>query len=332
MPRKWTSEEVLDIAGGFRPTCVLFTAAELNIFSLLKAKSMGAQALADELKIDIRATNFLLDALAAMGFLTKQNKEYKVCPEVAELLSEDSAKSILPAIRHSARCLRRWVRLPEVMKEGGVAEVFLQSIRSDSDGLEAFIGAMDNFSAPVADDVISKLGRLNFSHLLDVGGGSGTWTIAFLRAYPQAKATIFDLGEVIPMAQKRIAQAGLADRVRFVGGDFYKDELPKEADFVWLSAIAHQNSRGQNQELFAKIYSVLKKRGMLALRDVVMDESRTRPEAGALFAINMLVSTEAGGTYTFEEFQADILGAGFAEAALIWQDEFMNSLICAKKL
>ena len=330
MTKKWAADELMAIVRSFQPACVLLAAADLNVFTILKTKPMSAKAIADKLKADTRAITILLDALAAMALLTKQNKEYSLSSEVAQLLTEDSSRSILPAIRHQANCLRRWVQLPQVIKNGQPAERILNT-HSETEDVAAFIGAMDNFSTPAAADVIRKLGTLNFGHLLDVGGASGTWTIEFLRAVPEAKATLFDLPEVIPMAKEHIAKAGLTDQVEFVEGDFYTDDLPAGADFIWLSAIAHQNSRQQNQELFSKLYTVLENGGKLVLRDVVMDESRTKPEGGALFAINMLVATEGGGTYTFDEFRMDLLNAGFTNITLIQQDEFMNSLISTVK-
>ncbi len=331
MTKKWTAEEIITVARGFQPACVLLAAADLNVFTILKTKPISAKAVADKLKADTRAITILLDALAAMALLTKQNEEYSLPSEVAQLLTEDSSRSILPALRHQANCLRRWVQLPQVIRNGQPAERRILNIHSETEDIAAFIGAMDNFSTPVATDVIGKLGTLNFCHLLDVGGASGTWTIEFLRAIPEAKATLFDLPEVIPMAKEHIAKAGLADRVEFVEGDFYTDDLPAGADFIWLGAIAHQNSRQQNQQLFSKLYTALENGGKLVLRDVVMDESRTKPQGGALFAINMLVATEGGRTYTFDEFRMDLLNAGFANITLVQQDEFMNSLISAVK-
>ncbi len=291
---------------------------------------MDVTTISNKLETDLRATTVLLDALVALELLNKQNDKYSISPEVAEMLSENGKKSIIGGIRHQANCMRRWIQLPQVVKTGKPAQR-TPSIRGESEDQAAFIQAMDNFSGPIADDLIRKIKPLNFSHLLDVGGASGTWTIAFLKAVPESKATIFDLPEVIPMAQKRIAEAGLTDRVTFVGGDLYKDELPKGADFVWLSAIAHMNSREQNQQLFTKIHSAMEKGGTLVLRDIVMEGSRTKPQAGALFAINMLVATEGGSTYTFDEYQMHLLNAGFSNVDFIYDDHSMNSLVRAKK-
>jgi len=172
---------------------------------------------------------------------------------------------------------------------------------------------------------------LKFSHLLDIGGASGTWTIVFLNAVPEAKATLFDLPSVISMAERRIAEAGLSDSVNLVPGDFYADDLPDGADLAWLGAICHQNSREQNRALFTKIHKALNDDGVVVIRDVVMDQSHTKPKAGALFAVNMLVATEGGGTYTFDEYSEDLCAAGFVEAELVHRDELMCSLIRARK-
>lgn len=330
MAKQWIEEEVLQMVRAFQPSCILTTAADLDIFTLLDNEPMTAQMLSDKLSSGLRAATILLDALTALGFLTKQKNQYIVPAQIAEMLTETGCRNILPAVSHLANCHRRWLQLAQVVKTGRPAEV-PPSIRGETADRDAFIGAMDVFSAPLVSQIIEHLKPLSFQHLLDIGGASGTWTIAFLNAVPKAKATIFDLPDVIPLAEKRIAEADLNDRVTFAAGDFYSDELPKDADFVWLSAVTHQNSRRQNRALFTKIYSSLQENGIVVIRDVVMDESRISPQAGALFAVNMLVCTEAGGTYTFDELQEDLSHAGFTEVTLLYKGEYVDSLILAKK-
>jgi precorrin-6B methylase 2 len=330
MAEKWTKEKLACTARDYQKACVLLAAVDLNIFSILKAKGLSAQVLARKIKVNVRGIKVLLDALVALELVEKQDENYNLTAEAEQFLTDDSDDSILPGLRHHANCFRRWVQLPNVIINGRPAERFL-NIHNESEVTAAFIGAMNNFSAPMAAEVISGLGKLNFKHLLDVGGASGTWTIEFLRAVPKAKATIFDLPEVIELAKKRIAGAQLSDRIELVAGDFYEDELPKGADFVWLSAIAHQNSRQENRRLFSKIFSALDKEGRLVIRDVVMNQSHTQPIAGALFAVNMLVGTEGGGTYSFEEYCSDLESCGFKNVTLVKQTEAMNSIISAEK-
>jgi hypothetical protein len=124
---------------------------------------------------------------------------------------------------------------------------------------------------------------------------------------------------------------GLRSRVNLVKGDFYTNPLPKGCDLAWVSAIVHQNSRQQNRELFRKIYRALDNGGRIAIRDVLMEKSRTAPISGALFAVNMLVATEGGGTFTFEELRDDLKAAGFSGAKVVRRDDGMNSVVVARK-
>jgi len=266
----------------------------------------------------------------ALDLLEKQADLYSIAPGVAALLTEGSPINVLAAVRHQANCLRRWVQLARVIRHGGPAER-APSIRGQVADCEAFIGAMNDFTASAAPDTVARLESLQFQRLLDVGGASGTWTRAFLLAAPEATAVLFDLPEVIPLARKRLTAAGLIDRVTLVGGDYNVDELPGGADFAWLSAVAHQNSRDQNQALYARIHAALAAGGTLVIRDIVMDDSRTVPAAGALFAVNMLVATEGGNSYTLDEFRDDLIQAGFADVELIHKDDWMNSVILARK-
>ena len=330
MAKQWSAEEVLQAAWSFQQACVLTAAADLNVFSALHDEPMTADALAREIGADLRATTILLDALAALEFLTKEDDRYAVEGDLAELLSDKSAKNVLPMVRHLSNCLSRWAQLARVTQSGKPAER-IASVRGQAADQVAFIGAMHNISAPMAAEVVGRLRPLEFRHLLDIGGASGTWTMAFLDAVPEARATLFDLPDVVPMAQQRLSEAGLRDRVTLVPGDFYVDDLPAGADLAWLGAICHQNSRAQNRELFGKIHKTLVDDGCIIIRDVVMDPSHIDPVRGALFAVNMLVATERGSTYTFDEYAEDLREAGFEGVTLVYRDEFMNSLIRAFK-
>jgi ubiquinone/menaquinone biosynthesis C-methylase UbiE len=191
---------------------------------------------------------------------------------------------------------------------------------------------MNDVSGPMAPAVVKDISSVPFTHLLDVGGGSGTWTLAWLAVNPSAKATLYDLPHVVPMAEARLRAAGQLDRVRLVPGDFEKDpQLPTGADLAWISAIIHQQNRAENRDLFAKTFRALRPAGRVLIRDIVMDDSRTRPAVGALFAINMLTATRTGGTFTLAEIRQDLEASGFREIRQIRQDPWMNSVVMATK-
>ena len=325
-----TGDEILEISRSFQRSSVLAAAVDLDLFSALGLRSRTARELAADLGADARGIEVLLDALVSLGLLSKQGGEYSVPEGVAPLLGRHGPGSILAMAQHQANCLRRWAQLAKVVKTGRPAER-APSIRGEDADRAAFIGAMDNISGPMADGLVRELDSIQFRHLLDVGGASGTWTIAFLRARPAAEATLFDLPEVIPLAERHLREVGLKNRVRWVAGDFLEDPLPRGADLAWVSAIAHQNSRKQNRLLFGRIFEVLETGGSILLRDIVMDPDRTSPPQGALFAVNMLVGTEGGGTFTFDELREDLEAAGFSEVALLRRDQGMNSIVLGKK-
>lgn len=328
--KEWTALELSDLIRSYQGACILAAAAELDLFTLFAKGNFTAIEAAGKTGADTRAMTVLLDALAAMKLLLKDNEHYSVPESVSRTLSDGRPGSQLAMAQHQANCMRRWAQLAEVVKTGKpVCRV--PSIRGAAGDQQSFIEAMDNISAPMADGLIGEVQPLRFSHVLDVGGASGTWTLAFLRANPAARATIFDLADVIPQARERISKAGFADRVNFVSGDFSRDALPAGADLAWVSAIVHQNSREQNRDLFGKIHAALERGGQILIRDIVMQESRTEPVAGALFAINMLVGTPLGTTFTFNELREDLHASGFDKARMLRHDEGMHSIVWAGK-
>jgi predicted O-methyltransferase YrrM len=330
LPRPWTAEEVLALGRSYQGAAVLAAAAELDVFSAVSGAPRSARDLARRLQCNQRGLTMLLDALVALRLLEKASGKYALPAGLETLLTAESAQSVLAMGQHQAHCLQNWAQLARVIKTGRPAEC-LPSVRGREGAQEAFIGAMHNVSAPNAGQVIQAMRPLRFRHLLDIGGASGTWTIAFLRACPTGRATLFDLPHVIAMARRRLASVGLEKRVQLVPGDFTRDALPAGADLAWVSAIVHQNSRAQNRALFAKVQTALIPGGRIAIRDILMEDDRTRPVAGALFAINMLVATEGGGTFTFVELREDLETAGFGGVEVMRQDEGMNAVVVARK-
>ncbi len=328
MPNQWTADSVLDLMRGFQPVCVLAAAAELDIFGILAAGPLTAGQITEKAHADLRGMVVLLDALAALGFIVKQSDRYAAADGVADLLTETGRRSVLAMVRHQATCLRRWSDLAKSVQTGSPAEK-RASIRGEAADYAAFIEAMDNIARTMTDRVVADLSQLNFRRILDVGGATGSWTIAFLRAYPQASATLFDLPVVMPQARERLSAVGLTDRVTLTPGDFYKDPLPQGCDLAWVSAIVHQNSREQNRELFTKLHAALPPGGQVLIRDILMEESRISPVSGALFAVNMLVATKSGGTFTVAELTEDLATAGFGDAQVLRRDDGMHAVLGA---
>lgn len=328
---RWTAESLLELGRSYQAAAVFAAAADLELFDAVAKRPRSMAELARALGADTRGMAVLLDALAALGLLKKRAGRYALAPGLGRWLTADGEGSILPMAQHQANCMRNWVQLARVVQTGRPADR-TPSVRGGAGDHEAFIGAMHSISAPAADSVVAALEPFRFTHLLDVGGASGTWTMALLRKRPSARATLFDLPDVIPMARRRLKADGFLKRVTLVAGDYNRDELPPGADLVWVSAIVHQNSREENRALFGRVFRALEPGGVIAIRDIVMETDRTQPVAGALFAVNMLVATEGGGTFTFDELRKDLESAGFVQAKVIREDEGMNAIVVARKL
>jgi SAM-dependent methyltransferase len=317
-------KEILQLAQNFMESRILHAAAELDVFTLLQHAPLTAAGIAGKIGGDVRALSSLLDALSAMGLLVKHGQTYHCDRSVARFLAADSPATVLPMVRHMSYLWDRWSRLADIAKGSPAAEFDFS--RHDED-LRAFIGAMHSIGAPLAKQIVASINTGNATSLLDVGGGSGTYTLAFLRAAPGMKATLFDLPDVIEMARERLESEGMLDRVTLVPGSYYEDELPRGHDLALLSAIIHSNSLEENLELYRKIFRSLKPGGRILIRDHVMDPDRTRPRDGAVFAINMLVGTAGGGCYTYDEIEAGLLQAGFVGIRPIRQGEHMDAIV-----
>ena len=322
--------EVLADVRGFLKSRVILTAAELDLFTRLDKGQATADDLADELMCDKRCLTRLLDSLVAFKLLSKQDSLYQNS-ERGTLLSEKHPETELPMVLHLNGLWETWGGLTETVKSGTNPKRRPVSERGD-DGLEAFIGAMHVVGRSLSREIAQAYDLSPFQKLLDIGGATGTYIVAFLEKNPRMTAVLFDLPDVIPMAKKRLERKGLLDRVELVSGDFYTDELPKGCDLALLSAIIHQNSPQENLNLYRKIHRALVLGGKVLIRDHVMNPDRTFPPQGTLFAINMLVNTEGGDTYTFGEIKNSLEAAGFGKVKLVRQGERMDCLVEARKV
>ncbi len=321
--------QLLELMRGYQIPCILAVAVELDLFERLAAGPRTAAEAASAANCDLRGTTIVLDALAAVGLIVKQDQQYALRPALAPYLCEAGERSVVAMLRHQANCLRCWAQLSWTVRSG-VPDFPGPSIRGEAADEASFIEAMHVISREIAEPLIEAIHPGGVRCVLDLGGASGSWTMAWLKAEPAARAIIFDLPHVIPMARRRLAATPLADRVELVPGDFYCDNLPPGADLAWVSAIIHQNSPEQNLALYRRVAAALVPGGWIYIRDIVLEPSRTAPVAGALFAVNMLAGTTAGNSYSLTDIQEALQAAGFVDVELVRRDDGMHSIVRAR--
>lgn len=335
-------ERLRAATSAYQEPAVLAAMAELDMATrvLEAGNAATAETLSGLLEADLRGVTMLLDVLAALGYFTKTgagaDAVYGVAEAYRELLDSRHPHTFVPMIRHLASVQRGWTRLSWVVK--GEAPPETPSFLGREEEYRAFIWAMNSIARTLAESTVADLkaaGVLDFGkenvHFLDVGGASGTYTQALLEALPTAVGTLFDLPPGVEAARKRFTGSPLEPRVRLVEGNFYEDALPAGQDFAWVSAIIHQHDIPRTQELFRKIFAALNSGGIIAVRDFMMDESRTVPLAGAFFGINMLAQTQTGMVYTFAEVRDALQSVGFSDVKLAVPADTMSAVVTGVK-
>jgi cyclopropane fatty-acyl-phospholipid synthase-like methyltransferase len=149
--------------------------------------------------------------------------------------------------------------------------------------------------------------------VLDLGGGSAAYSIAFARAVPGLTSDILDVADVVPLTQKYVQQAGLADRITARAGDMLRGPLGENYDLILILAICHMFSPEENRDLFKRAYRALAPKGRLVVQDFILEPTKTAPRAAALFSLNMLVGTRAGSSYSEPEYDKWLKEAGFQD-------------------
>ncbi|MCF0234485.1 MAG: methyltransferase domain-containing protein [Thermoguttaceae bacterium] len=330
-------KRLLELSSGFEAACALGAACELDLFAAIsrRAEAPTAPELAAELRLDPRGLDALATALVAIGVLTKDSGRLGVATEYARALDPDSPESVFHMTRHKMSCLRAWSGLAWTVR-AGIPAPKTGGILGPLEENRSFIQAMNDVGRELAPKIASKLrdaGLLGFNRLLDLGGASGTYTLAFLEnaPNPRATATIFDLPIAVGEARRRLARSPLGSRIDVVEGDFYRDEFPGGVDFIWISAIIHQQDDEATAEMFRKSWRALEPGGRVAVRDVFIDAERKGPRAAAFFNVNMLVNTMAGKVYSLDETFELLASAGFKNPRLALPANDMSAVVVAEK-
>ncbi len=176
---------------------------------------------------------------------------------------------------------------------------------------------MQNIAKDRAPLVVKALGTEGVLRVLDLGGGSGVYSIAFAKASPDVKCEILDLAEVTPLTTEYISKAGVAARVSIRSGDMLHDDYGYGYDIIMLNAICHMFTEEQNRDIFRRACKALAPNGRLVVQDFILNPDKTGPLHAALFSVNMLVGTEAGADYSEPEYTSWMNDAGFGEVRRI---------------
>ncbi|HUU12502.1 MAG TPA: methyltransferase [Terriglobia bacterium] len=304
-------DDVMQRMRAFQESRVILTAVELDVFT---AVGPGARSdeVAKKIATDPRATEMLMNALVATGMLTKEGGLFRNTPIAARFFAEGSPNDTRAATMHTVHLWRRWSTLTDCVR-AGTSVTYSESADRPDDWTRAFIAAMHRNALDRAPLILQAVGTEGLKRMLDVGGGSGAYSIAFAKAVEGLQAELLDLETVIPIAQSHIEKAGVGNRVKTRAGDLRTDQLGQAFNLVLVSAICHMLGGNENRELLKRCYQALAPQGRVVIQDFILDGDKTSPKTGALFALNMLVGTKNGNSYSEDEYAAWLRGAGFED-------------------
>lgn len=297
------------LASGYREAQILMTAVRLGVFEALDAGPADAAELAVRLDADPRGVRILCDALAAFEVLDKDREDgrYRNGPAARAALLPDSPRSKVSMLRHGARLYERWAKLFDAVRTGErVPDGAIDPrLASDERSFAAAMADVARESAVKAADALEAAGALDgVRGILDVGGGPGHYAVELARRCPGARAVVLDTAETAEVARGTATRAELADRVTARAGDAFADDLGAGGatyDLIFVSNLIHIYPPVDNRRLVGRAAKALAPGGRLAIKDFLLDPDRTTPQGGALFAVNMLVSTDDGDCYTVGE-------------------------------
>jgi ubiquinone/menaquinone biosynthesis C-methylase UbiE len=285
----------------YQSSRVLMTANNYRVFDYLEEPKTAGQ-LARKLNTDKRATEILLDALTGIHLLRKQKDRYRNAGTASRLLVAGKPYYQGDIISHVNGLWDSWSNLDRVVKKGTPSE----RVRNQ----KAFILGMHNLASLKAGDVVKGIDCSGVKRALDLGGGPGTYSIEM--ANQGIDVTLFDLPETIKIARTVIEKSGTKKgRINLVNGDFLYDDIGEGYDLIFISQIIHSYSEKVNLTLLKKCRKALNKNGRVIIQEFLISEDRTQPAWSSLFAINMLVNTTGGRTYSPNEMKAWLMKAGF---------------------
>jgi (2Fe-2S) ferredoxin/cyclopropane fatty-acyl-phospholipid synthase-like methyltransferase len=304
-------DEVSNTLRAFQESRVLLTAVEMDLFSAV-GSGAGAQEVSGRIGSHPRATEMLMNALTGMGWLRKQDNIFFNTPLGTRFFVAGSADDARAPTLHLVYLWNTWSTLTASVRAG--TAVFQREMADrGEEWRQAFIAAMHRNAQTRAPQVANTVGTEEVNRMLDVGGGSGAYSIAFANAKPSLQVVLLDLAQVLPIAEGHIARAGLAGRIQTRAGDLRADKFGEGYDLVFVSAICHMLGPEENKDLLKRCHEALAPNGRVVIQDFILEPDRTAPKSAALFALNMLVGTANGNTYTETEYAAWLGEAGFRE-------------------
>ncbi len=314
-------EKILQFAFGYAPPLMLEAAVRHKVFDALAGGPKSSDQMSEELGVSRRGLRILLNGLVGLGLLTKpQPGHYALTPEADAFLVGGRPGYLGGFFRHaSSQLIPKWLKLSDIVRTGK-PEAAVNEEREGATFFEQFVEDIFPLSRPAALGLADHLKLSEAKQpvsVLDLAAGSGVWGVTLAEKSPQVRVTAVDWPGVLPVTKRVAERHKVADRFTFVAGDLREADFGKDHHIATLGHILHSEGAARSKELLKKTFQSMAPGGTIAIAEWLVDESRTGPTPGLIFAVNMLVNTEDGDTFSFTEIAHWLKDAGFADARTI---------------
>ncbi len=314
-----TPDKILQTGLAFWASKTLLSAVEMGLFTELSRGREDYESLSGRLGLHPRSARDFLDALVALGFLTRSDDRYANTPET-DLFLDRAKPSYVGGILEMAnhRLYPFWGHLTEALRTGapqnelktGGPSLF-QTLYADPARLQQFLAAMTGLSHGANLAIARTFPWKDYHTFVDVGTAQGDLAAQIALAAPHLQGLGFDLPEVAPVFEAYVATVGVAGRLHFVPGDFFQHAFPK-ADVVLMGHILHDWDLPTKKMLIQKAFDAVPTGGALIVYEAIIDDDRSNNAFGLLMSLNMLIETPGGFDYTGADCAGWMKEAGFS--------------------
>jgi precorrin-6B methylase 2 len=313
-----TPDHILQIGFGFWASKTLLSAIEMELFTELAKHPEDAETLRDRLGLHPRSSQDFLDALVALGFLERRDGTYCNTPST-DLFLDKRKPSYLGGMLEMAnhRLYGFWGHLTAALRTGQLQNEaksgeapFFEALYADPARLKEFLAAMSGLSHGANLAIAQQFPWREYTTFADVGTAQGDLAVQIALANPHLAGVGFDLPEVAPVFEDFVERHSLQERLSFVPGDFFSNDLPN-VDVLVMGHVLHDWGLDEKRTLIGKAYEALQDGGALIVYEAIIDDDRSQNAFGLLMSLNMLIETEGGFDYTAADCMGWMTDAGF---------------------
>jgi ubiquinone/menaquinone biosynthesis C-methylase UbiE len=315
-----TPERIMQFTWSFVPPLVLEAAIRHRVFDVLATGPKTVKETMEATGASERGLRTIMNVLVGLDFLAKVDGDrYALTPESDAFLVSSKPGFQGGILNHASRQLiPKWLQLTEIVGTGKP----LEAVNEEGPGVEFFqqfvtdIFPMSYPSAKVLAEHLALNGGAKV-RVLDLAAGSGVWGIALAQSSENVTVTAVDWTEVLPATRATVARFGLTDRYAFLGGDLLQTDFGEGHNVALLGHILHSEGEARSRALLRKTFETLAPGGTIAIGEFLVNQDRTGPVVSLFFAANMLVNTDHGDTFSFEEISGWLTEAGFTNPRLL---------------